>query len=81
MPIQDGIAQPDGYYDNIRYEMLKYLPEDAKKIIDIGCGNGAFAEVLKKQNNAEVWGIEYMDREAQVAKSDDAYATILILQA
>ncbi|MAQ75825.1 MAG: methyltransferase [Aquimarina sp.] len=49
--------------------MLKYLPEDAKKIIDIGCGNGAFAEVLKKQNNAEVWGIEYMDREAQVAKS------------
>ena len=65
----DYASKPDGYYDNIRYEMLKYLPEDAKKIIDIGCGNGAFAEVLKKQNNAEVWGIEYMDREAQVAKS------------
>ena len=65
----DYASKPDGYYDNIRYEMLKYLPEDAKKIIDIGCGNGAFAEVLKKENNAEVWGIEYMDREAQVAKS------------
>ena len=65
----DYASKPDGYYDNIRYEMLKYLPEDAKRIIDIGCGNGAFAEVLKRQNNAEVWGIEYMDREAQVAKS------------
>jgi methylase of polypeptide subunit release factors len=50
--------KPKGYYDNIRFEMLKYLPEDAKKIIEVGCGNGCFAEELKKRNNAEVWGIE-----------------------
>ena len=59
--------KPDGYYDNIRHEMLAYLPSDAKKIIDIGCGNGSFANVIKEKTNAEVWGIEYMDNEAQVA--------------
>jgi len=48
--------------------MIQYLPKQPKTIIDIGCGNGAFAEVLKEQTGAEVWGIEYMDREAQVAK-------------
>jgi len=60
--------KPEGYYYNIRYEMLKYLPDNPKKIIDIGCGNGAFAEVLKNKTGAEVWGIEYMDKEASFAK-------------
>ncbi|WP_027392238.1 MULTISPECIES: bifunctional 2-polyprenyl-6-hydroxyphenol methylase/3-demethylubiquinol 3-O-methyltransferase UbiG [Aquimarina] len=61
--------KPSGYYDNIRDEMIQYLPENPKTIIDVGCGNGAFAEVLKNTTGAEVWGIEYMDKEAQVAKS------------
>ena len=63
----DYTNKPQGYYDNIRYEMLKYLPKDAKKVIEIGCGNGCFAEVIKKQNEAEVWGIELMESEADIA--------------
>ncbi len=59
--------KPDGYYDNIRDEMIKYLPKQSKTIIDIGCGNGAYAEVLKQRTKAEVWGIEYMNREAVIA--------------
>ncbi len=47
--------------------MLAYLPNNPKTIIDIGCGAGAFAEALKHKTNAETWGIEYMDKEAQVA--------------
>jgi 2-polyprenyl-3-methyl-5-hydroxy-6-metoxy-1,4-benzoquinol methylase len=57
-----------GYYDNLRKEMLKYLPKEAKKVLDVGCGNGCFAEVIKKQNTAEVWGIELMEQEANLAK-------------
>jgi len=57
-----------GYYDNLRKEMLKYLPKEAKKVLDVGCGNGCFAEVIKKQNTAEVWGIELMEQEANIAK-------------
>lgn len=59
--------KPQGYYDNFREEMLKYLPDTAKKILDIGCGNGAFASVVKQKNEAEVWGIELMEEEANVA--------------
>lgn len=61
--------KPAGYYDNVRHEMLKYLPTTAKKILDVGCGNGAFAAIVKKQNNAEVWGIEPMASEAKVAET------------
>lgn len=56
-----------GYYDNIRHEMLAYLPKDAKKVIDVGCGSGAFAHTIKQRNNAEVWGIELMEEEGKTA--------------
>ena len=59
--------KPQGYYDNVREEMLKYLPETAKKILDVGCGNGAFASLVKQKNDAEVWGIELMENEAKIA--------------
>lgn len=59
--------KPDGYYDNIRHEMIQFLPSDANKILDVGCGNGAFAEALKDITNAEVWGIEYMEDQAKIA--------------
>lgn len=60
--------KPKGYYDNIRVEMLQFLPNDAKVILDIGCGNGAFAKVIKDQNNAEVWGMEFMEIHAKEAQ-------------
>ena len=61
--------KPQGYYDNVRAEMLKYLPETAKKILDVGCGNGAFASIVKQKNDAEVWGIELMEEEAKAAEA------------
>jgi len=62
------VNKPQGYYDNVRKEMLKYLPEGANKILDVGCGNGAFASLVKQKNNAEVWGIELMPEEGKIAK-------------
>jgi len=61
--------KPSGYYDNVRKEMLKYLPANAKKVMDVGCGNGAFASLVKQKNEAEVWGIELMEQEAKVAQT------------
>jgi 2-polyprenyl-3-methyl-5-hydroxy-6-metoxy-1,4-benzoquinol methylase len=60
--------KPDGYYNNVRQEMLAYLPKNAKTVLDVGCGNGAFAARIKTKNTAEVWGIEYMDEEAKQAE-------------
>jgi 2-polyprenyl-3-methyl-5-hydroxy-6-metoxy-1,4-benzoquinol methylase len=60
--------KPQGYYENVRKEMLKYLPENSKKILDVGCGNGAFASLLIQKDNPEVWGIELMEKEAIIAQ-------------
>ncbi len=47
--------------------MLDFLPPNSKKILDVGCGQGSFASVIKEMQGAEVWGIEYMESEAKVA--------------
>lgn len=65
--MMDYENKPSGYYDNVRHEMLKYLPKNAKKILEIGCGNGCFGKVIKKQLDAEVWGIELMEDQAALA--------------
>lgn len=56
-----------GYYNNPREEMLSYLPESAKRVLEVGCADGTFSKAIKDQNNAEVWGIEYMPEEAKKA--------------
>lgn len=38
--------------------MLKYVPKDVKKTLEIGCGCGSFSALLKKQYGVESWGIE-----------------------
>lgn len=54
-----GISdKPTIYYDNDREEMLKYVPKNVKKSLEIGCGFGGFSALLKKRYNTECWGIE-----------------------
>jgi 2-polyprenyl-3-methyl-5-hydroxy-6-metoxy-1,4-benzoquinol methylase len=60
-------TKPKGYFENIRVEMLDFLPKNALRVLDVGCGNGSFAAEVKKKLNAEVWGIEYVDSEANAA--------------
>ena len=60
--------KPQGYYSNIRPEMLKYLPKNSSTIIDIGCADGSFGRLIKEKIQAEVWGIEYRIEEAEKAE-------------
>lgn len=46
------------YYYHSRDEMLAFVPESIHKVLDVGCGNGAFGDLLKKQYSCQVWGIE-----------------------
>lgn len=57
------------YYKGVRKEMLKYIPVNAKKILEIGCGEGNFGALLRKERGAEVWGIEFQKEQASVAAS------------
>lgn len=60
--------KPEGYYKNVRHEMLNFLPNTAKKALDVGCAEGVFGMAIKSKNNAEVWGIELMEDHANEAK-------------
>ncbi|OFY41551.1 MAG: hypothetical protein A2X18_06930 [Bacteroidetes bacterium GWF2_40_14] len=59
----DLSVKPDGYHIQTRPEMMKYIPDTAKRILDVGCGQGLFGYQLKQKLNAEIWGIE-IDKEA-----------------
>ena len=52
-----------------REDMLGYLPKEARIILDVGCGEGGFGDLIKRQNNAEVWGIELFPQAAERARA------------
>jgi 2-polyprenyl-3-methyl-5-hydroxy-6-metoxy-1,4-benzoquinol methylase len=54
-------------YNFDRKEMLKFIPKDVHKILDIGCGDGYFGQLCKQYFNAEVCGVELNKFEAEKA--------------
>ena len=46
------------YYTSPRSDMLKYLPKDAKRILEVGCGEGTFLSQIKEEVSAEIWAVE-----------------------
>lgn len=60
---------PENYHALQRPEMLRYLPENARIILDVGCGEGGFGELIKQQREAEVWGIELVSKAAEKART------------
>ena len=46
------------YYAFSRPEMVKYVPENSKKILDVGCSEGNFGKLLRETIGCEVYGIE-----------------------
>jgi len=54
------------YYSNTRQEMLPFIPSSAKKILEIGCGEGHFCEQLIGKDT-EIWGVEPDSDSAEIA--------------
>lgn len=48
--------------------MLPFIPKTARRILDVGCGEGYFGRLVKEKTNAEVWGIELVPVAADVAQ-------------
>ncbi len=56
------------YYGHPRREMAAFVPHDAKVMLDIGCGAGAFAAGLKENGRQlEIWGVEMCPEAAKLA--------------
>jgi 2-polyprenyl-3-methyl-5-hydroxy-6-metoxy-1,4-benzoquinol methylase len=58
-----------GYYRHERPEMLRFVPATAKRVLELGCAEGAFAVTVKERTGAEVWGIEFNPQVAERARA------------
>jgi len=64
-----GLAdKPAGYYACDRPEMLDIIPSSARRILDVGCGEGSFGRALKaRRPDITLYGIEVEPAAAKVA--------------
>ena len=62
-------TKPAEYFGCVRSEMLSFVPSHCRRVLDVGCGAGAFGELLKKTRKVEVWGIEPVGSAAAEASS------------
>lgn len=67
----DYTEKKSEYYTYPRHDMLKYIPQDVSKVLEIGCGNGIFIKLIKEyvKKDIESWGIELMEEYAEEARS------------
>ncbi len=51
--------KPLNYYQHTRKEMLPFFPPQVTRVLDVGCGDGRFGQLLKvTYPGSEVWGVE-----------------------
>jgi len=51
-------TKPTEYFQEARPEMLQFVPVHCRRVLDVGCAEGAFGESLKRTRGIEVWGVE-----------------------
>ena len=56
------------YYNHSRPEMLKFIPDGVKDVLDIGCSAGNFGQFLKENLKVTVWGLEPDEASAKKAR-------------
>lgn len=54
-------------YSAINQPVFQQIPQQAQRILDIGCGSGALGKTIKQRQNCEVVGITYSKAEADLA--------------
>jgi 2-polyprenyl-3-methyl-5-hydroxy-6-metoxy-1,4-benzoquinol methylase len=55
------------YFAGARPEMLPFVPANCRRLLDVGCGAGAFGASLKQTRQIEVWGVELVSSVAAMA--------------
>jgi 2-polyprenyl-3-methyl-5-hydroxy-6-metoxy-1,4-benzoquinol methylase len=64
-----GLMEENNYHYiyQSRKEMLAFVPDSCKKILEVGCGDGSFSIQLKERKGTEVWGVEMHPESASIA--------------
>lgn len=60
-------AKSSGYYANVRTDLLTALPMPLGRVLDVGCGEGAGAAVLRQAGAESLIGVEPMPAAAETA--------------
>jgi 2-polyprenyl-3-methyl-5-hydroxy-6-metoxy-1,4-benzoquinol methylase len=55
------------YAFSTRPEMLQFVPDTAKKILEVGCGSGGFCQTMQRADR-EIWGLEMHEETAKKAE-------------
>lgn len=55
-------------YTGERYDIQRLIPDNVRKVLDIGCSTGALGESIKRRNAVEVIGIEMNKIMAEIAR-------------
>lgn len=58
------------YYASDRFDVMALIPDDVRKVLDVGCGYGNMAKRLKEERGIEVIGIEKEERAVNIAKNN-----------
>jgi len=56
-------------YGAVNHAVLDRIPNTAKRVLDLGCGNGALGHALKARQAAEVTGVTFSAEEVSHARS------------
>lgn len=56
----------DIYYAGLRPELIPFIPDRFRRVLEVGCGRGGFRRNLPP--DVEVWGIEPTAEQAEVAR-------------
>lgn len=54
--MESADIKPDTYYQSVREEIMGFIPRDAARILEVGCGEGLFGQRLKEGTQREIWG-------------------------
>ena len=59
------------YYSNVNMDLFNAVPRVAKRILEVGCGEGWFGKKVKEElPSCTYHGVELFDAAAQIAKSN-----------
>jgi len=58
------------YFKNPRPEMLKFIPETATRILEIGCGDGSFGATVKHLHPVHYTGVDIFEKSIAAASSN-----------
>ncbi|MCA8990767.1 MAG: glycosyltransferase [Planctomycetaceae bacterium] len=67
-PTNGMMAKDSFYFDFPRPDVLALVPQNAQRVLDIGCGAGRLGESIKRRQDAHVVGIERDNTAAEIAR-------------